>query len=49
MLNIEYILNKKNLGKVRCQSACYNKFKMGLNVESSWEMAVLEPKEKNSG
>jgi hypothetical protein len=37
------------LGQMRCQSACYNKSKMGLYVEFSWEMAVWEPKEKNSG
>jgi hypothetical protein len=32
---------------VRCQRACYNKFKMGLYVEFGWEMAVWERKEKN--
>jgi hypothetical protein len=34
---------------MRCQSAFYNKFKMGLYIEFGWEMAVWEPKEKNSG
>jgi hypothetical protein len=46
ILNIDSILNKKNLGQVRCQSTCYNKFKMGLYVEFGWEMAVWERKEK---
>jgi hypothetical protein len=40
ILNIDSILNKKNLGQVRCQSYCYKKFKMGLYVECSWEIAV---------
>jgi hypothetical protein len=48
-LNIDSILNKFFLGQVRCQSACYNKFKMGLYVEFGWEMTVREPKEKKSG
>jgi hypothetical protein len=34
------------LGQASCQSACYNKFKMGLYVEFGWVMAVWEPKEK---
>jgi hypothetical protein len=34
------------LGWLRCQSACYNKSKMGLYVRFGWEMAVWEPKEK---
>jgi hypothetical protein len=33
ILNIDSILNKCFLGQMRCQSACYNKFKMGLYVE----------------
>jgi hypothetical protein len=50
ILNIDSILNKKNLGQVKClQSACYNKSKMGLYVEFGWEMVVWEPKEKISG
>jgi hypothetical protein len=32
-LNIESILNKQNLGRVRCQSASYKKCKMGSYVE----------------
>jgi hypothetical protein len=39
------ILNKKNLAQMKCQSACYNKLKMGLYVEFGWEMAVWERKE----
>jgi hypothetical protein len=49
ILNIDSILNKFFLGQVRCQSACYKKFRMGLYVEFGWEMAVWEPKEKKSG
>jgi hypothetical protein len=49
ILKIDSILNKIDLGQVRCQSDCYKKFKMGLYVEFGWEMAVCEPKEKNSG
>jgi hypothetical protein len=44
IFNIDSIFNK--LGRVRCQIACYNKFKMGLYVEFGWEMAVWESKEK---
>jgi hypothetical protein len=40
ILNIDSILNKKKLSRVRCQSAFYNKFKMGLYVEFGGEMAV---------
>jgi hypothetical protein len=39
-LNIDSILNNFFLGRVRCQSACYNKSKMGLYVEFGSEMAV---------
>jgi hypothetical protein len=49
ILNIDFILNNFFFNQVRCQSACYNKFKMGLYVEFGWEIAVWEPKEKSSG
>jgi hypothetical protein len=48
ILNIDSILNNFILGRVRCQSACYNESKMGLYAEFGSEMAVWEPKEKNS-
>jgi hypothetical protein len=37
ILNIDSILNKFFPGQLRCWSACYNNFKMGLNVEFGWE------------
>jgi hypothetical protein len=46
ILYFDSILNKFFLGQVRCQSAFYNKFKIGLYVEFGWEMAVWEQKEK---
>jgi hypothetical protein len=48
ILKIDSILNNFFLGWIRCQSACYNNFKMGINVEFGWEIAVWEPKEKNT-
>jgi hypothetical protein len=48
ILNIYSILIKFFLGRVRWQSACYNKFKTGLYVEFGWEMAVWEQKEKKN-